>query len=221
MKRGLWVPLSLLVAFVGWTILVSFVDVQPMGPMESSVGFATINEYVHLLTDVHMSLYVITDWLSIIPLVFVFGFGFFGFFQLIRRKRLLKVDTDILVLGGFYIVVMITYIFFEVFVINYRPVLIEGVLEASYPSSTTMLVMCVIPTVVMQFKTRIKQKLIRKVINFLLISFMIFMVICRLISGVHWFTDIIGGILLSSSLVMFYYVANNLFSKKLDKSNFR
>ena len=172
-------------------------------------------------TDVHMSLYVITDWLSIIPLVFVFGFGLFGFLQLIIRKSLLKVDTDILVLGGFYIVVMITYIFFEVFVINYRPVLIEGVLEASYPSSTTMLVMCVIPTVVMQFKTRIKQKLIRKVINFLLISFMIFMVICRLISGVHWFTDIIGGILLSSSLVMFYYVVNNLFSKKLDKSNFR
>lgn len=213
MKRGLWVPISLMFTFVGWTILVSFVDVQAIGPKSSSVGFATINDFVHNLSGVNMSLYIITDWLSIIPLVFVFAFGISGFVQLVRRKSLFKVDTDILVLGGFFIVVMIAYLFFEMFVINYRPVLIEGILEVSYPSSTTMLVMCVIPTVVMQFKARIKHKNIRNLIIFLLVAFMIFMVICRLISGVHWFTDIIGGILLSSSLVMFYYVVNNLFSK--------
>ena len=213
MKRRIWVPISLLIAFVGWTALVSFVDVQAIGPKGSSVGFATINEFVHNLTGVNMSLYVITDWLSIIPLVLVFAFGIFGFVQLIRRKSLLKVDADILVLGGFYIVVMIAYVFFEMFVVNYRPVLINGFLEVSYPSSTTMLVMCVIPTVVMQFRDRIKNIQIRKAINFLLIAFMIFMVVCRLVSGVHWLTDIIGAALLSSSLVMFYYVANKLFSK--------
>ena len=119
-----------------------------------------------------------------------------------------KVDYDILILGGFYIIVFTTYILFEVFAINYRPVLINGYLEASYPSSTTLLVMCVMPTAIIQMNKRIHNEKVRKVVKYAILVFTSLMVIGRLISGVHWFTDIIGGVLLSTSLVMFYNSIN-------------
>lgn len=126
-----------------------------------------------------------------------------------QRKNLFKVDFSILTLGGFYIIVMAAYIFFEMFVVNYRPILINGILEASYPSSTTMLVMCVMPTAIMQFNARIKNSGFKKCVNILITTFIAFMVIARLLSGVHWFSDIIGGALLSGGLVMIYYAIVN------------
>ena len=151
-----------------------------------------------------MSLYAITDWLGLVPLAFVMGFALLGLVQWIKRKYLLKVDYSILVLGGFYIVVMAVYVLFEVFVVNYRPVLIGGILEASYPSSTTTLVMCVMPTAIMQFNARIKNNILKRFVASAITVFVVFMVIGRLLSGVHWFTDIIGGALLSAGLVMMY-----------------
>ena len=161
-----------------------------------------------------MSLYTITDWLGLVPICFIMGFGILGLCQWIKRKNLFKVDLSILALGGFYIVVMALYIFFEMFVVNYRPILINGNLEASYPSSTTMLVVCVMPTAIMQFNVRIKNGGFKKCVNILIVAFIAFMVIGRLVSGVHWFSDIIGGALLSSSLVMIYYSVSNVANHK-------
>ena len=200
----------MLSAFLLWTTAIQFVDVKTIGPQESSVGFATVNRFVHNLTGVNMSLYTITDWLSLVPLTFVMGFASLGLIQWIKRKNLLKVDHSILVLGGFYIVVMAVYVLFEILVVNYRPVLINGHPEASYPSSTTVLVMCVMPTAVMQFNARIKNIVLKRCVASVIIAFMVFMVIGRLISGVHWFTDIIGGALLSSGLVLMYRVIISL-----------
>ena len=154
-----------------------------------------------------MLLYTITDWLGLVPIALGLGFALLGLVQWIKRKHLLKVDRSILVLGGFYILVMAAYLFFESFVINYRPVLIEEILEASYPSSTTMLVMCVMPTAVMQFRRRIKNAVLWQWVSLVMTAFTVFMVVGRLISGVHWLTDIIGGILMSAGLVMMYDAA--------------
>ena len=203
-QREFRFAICLLIAFLLWTAAIQFIDVQPFGPQDSSVGFATVNKFVHNLTGVHMPLYTLTDWLSLLPLGIIIGFAFLGLIQWIKRKCLLMVDHSILALGLFYIVVMATYVLFEVLVINYRPVLIDGVWEASYPSSTTMLVICVMPTAIMQFQVRIKNFILRRCICSAIIAFMVFMVIGRLISGVHWFTDIIGGVLLSTGLVLMY-----------------
>ena len=208
-----FVGVSLLAAFVLWTVFVCFIDVRAIGPRESSVGFATLNGYVHNLTGVNMYLYVITDWLGLVPIGLAFGFAVLGLVQWIKRKSLLKVDRSILALGGFYIVVMAVYILFEIVVINYRPTLINGYLEASYPSSTTMLVMCVMPTAMMQFCTRIKNDLFRRCVMFTITVFIAFMVIGRLVSGVHWITDIIGGALLSTAIVLMYYSIGNIIAK--------
>ena len=203
-QRNFCIATCMLFAFFLWTATIQFIDVQTIGPQGSSVGFATLNGFVHNLTGVHMSLYAITDWLGLVPLAFVMGFALLGLVQWIKRKYFLKVDYSILVLGGFYIVVMAVYVLFEVFVVNYRPVLIGGILEASYPSSTTMLVMCVMPTAVMQFNARIKNNILKRFVASAITAFVVFMVIGRLLSGVHWFTDIIGGALLSAGLVLMY-----------------
>ena len=203
-QRNFRIATCMLLAFLLWTVAIQFVDVETIGPQKSSVGFATINQLVHNLTGVHMSLYTITDWLGLVPLVFVMGFALLGLIQCIKRKHLLKVDYNILILGIFYIIVMAVYVLFEMLVVNYRPVLINGCLEASYPSSTTMLVMCVMPTAIMQFNARIKNIVLKRFIASAIITFIVFMVIGRLVSGVHWFTDIIGGALLSTGLVLIY-----------------
>ncbi len=203
-RKNFITSVCLLAAFVMWTAAICFVDVRAIGPKGSYVGFAVINGFVHTLTGVHFSLYNITDWLGLVPIFVCMGFGILGLVQWVKRKSIGKVDYDILVLGGFYIVTIAVYLFFESVVINYRPVLINGFLEASYPSSTTILVMCVMPTAMMQLESRIKNKVLGNVIDVTIIAFTAFMVIGRLISGVHWFTDIVGGALLSAGLVMLY-----------------
>ena len=209
-KKSFLVAVCLLVVFIFWTVAVSFVDVKAIGPKESTVGFATVNEFFHKLTGVNFIIYTITDWLGLIPVFVCIGFGLLGLTQWIKRKKLLKVDYSIRVLGGFYITVMAAYLFFEEFVINYRPVLINGYLEASYPSSTTLLVMCVMPTTIMQLNSRIKRVMVRRAVTAFVIAFIAFMVIGRLISGVHWLTDIVGGAILSAGLVMMYRSINSL-----------
>ena len=121
------VAAGLLALFILYTVAIMFVDVQPIGPQGSSVGFAEVNQYFHTLFGVNMLLYSITDWLSIAVLFIMFGFAMVGLVQLIKRKSLFRVDSSILVLGGFYVLVFLAYLFFEFFVVNYRPVLIEGV----------------------------------------------------------------------------------------------
>ena len=209
-KKNFGIAAILLGAFVLWTVAVRLVDVQPIGPQGSGVGFATVNSWVHNLTGVHMSLYTVTDWLGLVPIGVAMGFALLGLIQWIKRKHLSQVDFSILVLGGFYLLVMAAYVLFEVFVINYRPVLINGCLEASYPSSTTMLVLCVMPTTLMQLNARIKSQTLKRWVGFGITAFILFMVIGRLLSGVHWFTDIIGGALLSAGLVMLYYSITSL-----------
>ena len=212
-RKNFIASMCLLTAFVLWTVAICFVDVRAIGPQGSSVGFAGINGFIHNLTGVHLGLYNITDWLGLVPIFVCIGFGILGLVQWIKRESICKVDYDILVLGGFYIVTIAAYLLFESVVINYRPVLINGYLEVSYPSSTTMLVMCVMPTAVMQFSSRIKNKVLRNIIAVAIIAFIAFMVIARLISGVHWFTDIVGGALLSAGLVMMYHSLNSLKTK--------
>ena len=209
-KKMLCIGVALLAAFALWTVLVSVVDVRPIGPEGSSVGFATLNRFVHGLTGVNWFLYTITDWLGLVPIAVALGFAVLGLVQLIKRKSLLKVDHSILALGVFYIVVMAAYVFFEMVVINYRPTLINGYLEASYPSSTTMLVTCVMPTAMMQFRARIKNKAFSRCVMVAISAFIAFMAIGRLMSGVHWITDIIGGVLVSAGLVITYATVNNI-----------
>ena len=203
-KNRLYISAAFLGAFVLWTAALYFVDVQPIGPDGSLVGFGTVNGYVHSLTGVHFALYTVTDWLGLVPIAVCAVFGVMGLAQLVKRKSLQKVDRDIIVMGIYYVAVIALYLLFEAVKVNCRPVLINGVLEASYPSSTTMLVMCVMPTAAMQAKKRIKNSMFKKCAVAAAYAFTVFMVTARFVSGVHWFSDIVGGVLLSAGMVMLY-----------------
>ena len=202
-KKWCW-TVGLTLAFTVWTILVCYVDVASIGPNGSAVGFATLNGWFHRLTGVHMSLYTLTDWLGLVPVAVCLGFALFGLCQWVHRRTIHKVDGDILLLGGFYLVTIAAYRLFESVVINYRPVLIDGYLEASYPSSTTLLTLCVISTTWWQLCHRMRCGAFRFAVLSILVLFTAFMVVGRLISGVHWLTDIVGGVLLSGALVSLY-----------------
>jgi undecaprenyl-diphosphatase len=180
------------------------IDVQPVGQNGTEIGFAVFNVGFHEMTGVNMTLYTITDWLGLVPIFICMIFGGVGFIQLIKRKSLFKVDKDIIILGIYYIIVIMAYLIFEMIPINYRPIPIEGVMEASYPSSTTLLVLSVMPTLVEQAGRRLSDDPIKKLITIFVVLFSLFMVIGRLISGVHWFTDIVGSVLLSIGLYYLY-----------------
>ncbi len=202
--------------FIMWTLAVVSVDVKPVGVNGTSVGFATLNTWFHNLTGVNMTLYNITDWAGLVPIFICMFFGLVGLVQLIKRKSLLKVDLDIIALGIYYIIVISSYIIFEMIPINYRPILINGFLECSYPSSTTLLVLSVMPTVIFQSNKRLQNPKIKKTTMFITIVFSLFMVIGRLVSGVHWLTDIIGSCFLSAGLFYIYkavVLLNKIWSK--------
>ena len=190
--------------FIVWTFAVVSVDVKPVGVNGTSVGFATLNLWFHNLTKVNMTLYNITDWAGLVPVFICMVFGMLGLFQLIKRRSLLKVDFDIIVLGVYYVIVILGYLVFEMIPINYRPILINGFMQISYPSSTTLLVLSVMPTVVFQCNKRLQSQKTKKLIELITVVFSLFMVVGRLASGVHWLTDIIGSCFLSAGLFYIY-----------------
>ena len=204
----------LLALFLLWTVAVKTVDVKQAGETATLVGFATLNSRFHSLTGVHMWIYELTDLLSVIPLGVCALFGLLGALQLIRRRSLREVDRDILLLGIYYVVVIGAFFLFEVFPVNFRPIFIEGKLEASYPSSTTLLVLSVMPTLPFQIDRRCGKAGLKWAVRILTALFSAFMVIGRLVCGVHWLTDIVGGLILSVGLFLLYMAAVRCFGEE-------
>lgn len=203
-KRTLLAGILLIAVFALWTLAVMTFDVRPLGVEGTAIGFSHVNLSFHSLTGVNMTLYSVTDWLGLVPVAVGMCFGMTGLVQLIKRRSLFRVDADILLLGAYYIIVTACYLLFEMIPINYRPVLINGFREASYPSSTTLLVLGVMSTLSFQIKRRLKNVTAGKIISAASVLFSLLMVFGRLISGVHWLTDIAGSVIISAGLYLTY-----------------
>ena len=204
LTKNFCITALLLVLFFVWTALVCTVDLQPIGPEGSVVGLAAMNGWFHDLTGEHLGGYKVSNVLGLIPFAAVACFAAVGGLQLLQRRSLFKVDSDIIALGALYLLVLGCYAVFELVVINYRPMLIDGELEASYPSSHTMLALTVLPTAASQVKKRLKNKTLARVLALVLIAVALCILSLRVGSGVHWLSDIIGGVLLSGALVFAY-----------------
>ena len=194
---------ALLAAALLFTLLVKVVDVQAIGPQETSVGFAKINKAFADAVGTNMLLYKLTQLLGYAALAVVAFFGFGGMMQLVKRKSLLKVDRELLGAGVLYVVVLALYVAFEKIIVNYRPVIMPGETapEASFPSSHTLLACVVFGSAVILVDTYVRKHKARKRVRAIFVILIIVMVVGRLFSGVHWITDIVAGLLFSGSLL--------------------
>ena len=187
-------------------VLVCFVDVQAIGPEGTRIGLSHLNRFVFELFGVNMLWYEVTDWLGLAAIGTAFLFAAAGLIQWIRRKDIRKVDKEILSLGGLYFIVIGLYVLFELAVVNYRPILMPGSThpEASFPSSHTMLVCVIMGSALLLLGKYVNGKILRKVLQAICAATIGVTVLGRLISGVHWFTDIVGGVLISIMLLNLY-----------------
>ena len=187
-------------------VLIRFVDVAAIGPQETSVGLSKLNRFVFELFGVNIIWYNVTEWLGVAAILTAFGFMIYGLIQFIKRKSLFKVDKKILLLGGLYAAAIGIYVLFENMIVNYRPIIMPcGVSpEASFPSSHTMIVCVIMGSAMILIGQYIKRKPWRKVLLLSSAVVIATTAVGRLISGVHWFTDILGGILISVTLLSLY-----------------
>lgn len=205
-KKNILISVILTIVSIVYTLLVKNVDIKAIGPNNSSVGFGSINGFFKDLIGSHMAIYKISELLGLILLLLVAIYGCIGLYQLIKRKSLFKVDKEIIKLGCFYALMLVVYIVFEKVFINYRPVLMDGELEFSYPSSHTMLALCVGLSSLIVSKRYFNKKYI-KTINLITVILMCLVLLTRIISGVHWFSDILGGVIISFTLLSYFQLA--------------
>ena len=199
-KKNIIICILLVLVSIIYTLLVKYVDVSLVGPNSIMVGFSSLNSFVFNLIGNNMTLYKITEILGIIPILIALMYSVIGLIQVIDRKSL-KVDKELIALGILYVVVILIYVFFEKCIINYRPILIDGIKEASYPSSHTLLSICICGSALLINKYLFNNKRIYRYINIVSIISMVLIVLGRLLSGVHWASDIIGSIIISITLL--------------------
>ena len=209
-KKEMYWTIGAWAAFAVFTVVVLTVDVQAIGPEGSRVGLAGLNGGFQAF-GYRQSWYKLSELLGLVSLAVAGGFALLGGWQLIKGRRLRAVDKDIWLMGGFYALVMFFYVLFDKVVVNYRPVLEDGELEASYPSSHTMLAICVLFTATLQFRYRLKKwPKLQFCATLACWIVMVETVISRMLSGIHWLTDIMGGILLSTALISLYCLAERV-----------
>lgn len=207
-KEKLILPGILTIISVIYTLLVKCVDVKNIGPNNSKVGFAALNKGFKNFIGHNMTIYKISDIVGYLLLLLVVMFAILGLRQLIKRKSIKKVDKEILLLGGLYVLMLVVYVIFEKCIINYRPILIDNVLEASYPSSHTVLSLCVGISALLVSKKYINSKYVGN-FNKIVIALMSMTLLFRIMSGAHWISDIIGGIIISATLLSYFYTFYN------------
>lgn len=195
----------LLLCFIVFTILVKTIDVQPIGPEGAAVGFAVLNSWVRGAIGVHLWWYELTEYLGLLSIAAALGFAVLGLIQLFKRRDIRKVDREFLWLGAFYAATAGIYALFEKVAINCRPVILDEGLEASYPSTHTMLTIFVMSTAILQLERLLREKkTLRRWAVGICAVLMAATVVGRVIAGVHWATDIVGGILIAAGLLELY-----------------
>ncbi|MCR4721886.1 MAG: phosphatase PAP2 family protein [Lachnospiraceae bacterium] len=214
-KKMTYCGIGLMAAAVLFTVLVAAVDVKPIGPLDSSVGLAGLNSAFADAFGVNKVLYGISEFGGYIAILVAVGFAVIGVIELIGRKSLFKVDFCLVSMGMLYVVVGILYVVFDKFAINFRPVLeADGTLESSFPSSHTLLAVCIFIPGIFAVGRIVKEKTIAFIITLCMSFFAVLVVISRLFSGVHWLSDMIGGGLFGAALVCVYLGANLMYENK-------
>ena len=201
MKKKLSLSVLFFALFLALIAVVTTVDVAAIGPEGTKIGLSHLNQAVHEALGENMGfLYSFTKYLGYLAILLAVCVLGVCAVQLIYRKSLQKVDKALLGLAVLYVAVGVLYVLFEKVIINYRPMIMPG--EASFPSTHTMLFCTVLGSAAMvsgrYLNDERKALLVKVACGVLLILGVAF----RLGSGVHWLTDICGGVLISSALLL-------------------
>lgn len=188
--------------------LVKTVDVKAIGPKNSSVGFSTINKAFADLVGSNMTIYKLTEIFGLLVFIIVGVYGIIGIYQLFKRKSLFKVDREIIGLGVLYVLMIGIYLLFDKIAINYRPIIIDGELEPSFPSSHTLLAICTCVSSLMVYKKYVPAKF-QNLVMFTTVLLLTLVFLGRTLSGVHWISDILGGVIFSLTLLTYFYTIIN------------
>ncbi|MCR5097535.1 MAG: phosphatase PAP2 family protein [Lachnospiraceae bacterium] len=196
------------VLFILLIILLKTVDVAAVGPEGTSVGLSHLNVSFHEMFPLNMTFYKLTEMLGYLALLVAAAFAMMGLSQRLRSKQAGGADHEFYILAGLYVAMGILYVLFEKVIINYRPEILPGEtgVEASFPSSHTMLACVVFGSAYTMLKIYMEKSTKRLILQIVLDVLIFLTVFGRLICGVHWFTDIVGGVLISIALVRMFNV---------------
>ena len=197
---------GLLLLFIVWTIVIKFVDTAPIGPNESIVGLSHINGPFHEMFGYQELICRVSEIGGYAGLALAGVLALSGLVQLIKCRKFSLVDKKLIALGVIYVLVLFLYVLFDKVAINYRPIIMPGEteLEPSYPSTHTMLAIAIYGTAPILIHDYIRNDTLSGALIVACWMLMVITVIARLFAGVHWLTDIVGGILLASCLVLLY-----------------
>ena len=202
-KALIVIAVLFLLLFAGFTYLVMTYDVANVGFEGTPIGFSTVNTRFHRDFSYNEKCFVVTEYLGYICLAMAFANAVIAFLDFVKVKgRIGKMQRRYVITMFFYAVVVALYVLFMFVTINYRP----NEAESSYPSSHTMLALCVMSSEIAMLHYSAKRLRFWAII-FQILCFvcMVAMVVLRLLSGVHWLTDIVGSGLLSLGLVSLYF----------------
>lgn len=215
-KKSLIQFVAVTLIAVVFTVLVKIVDVGFVSSTGSLVGFSSVNIPFSQKFGFNPIFYKVSEVLGYLVFLVIAVFAFIGFYQLIKRKSLMKVDKDLYALAITYVFTFALYIFFDkVLVINLRPIIMAGesIAEPSFPSSHTLLAVSVLGTAMSECG-KIRKKSFRVSLVIVLAILMGATVLSRLFSGVHWVTDIIAGILWGEVMMTLYQLFSTLLAKE-------
>ncbi len=215
-RRGYLISCVLFVLFVVFTVLISAVGVgkTPVKVVgadgviqpgeEISVGFSGLNTAASDALGYSGTWYKLSKYLGYVCILAAGALCLWAVWQAISRHGIAQMDRDLSCFCLLMIAMLIFYALFEVLKLNYRPVMLEGKLDASYPSTHTLVALCGAGGAAI-FVSRLKIRRELRLAGIGILGLAAFLtVLCRLLSGVHWVTDILGGVLLSAALVQLY-----------------
>lgn len=147
---------------------------------------------------------LISDIILLASFAILGVFVVLGLYQLITRKSLLKVDHRLLWMILPLVLIAITYVVFDKFlVLNIRP---NGSGEASFPSTHVMVVSTIFLIIALNLPYYIKSKTAWIIIDIAMLLLIVLVCVGRVLSEMHWLSDVLGGLAFAIIFAVIYYL---------------
>ena len=210
-RKDLILAAVLLALFLLFTVVVSTVNVASVpvkvvaadgswtAGEEIRIGLSGVNVPVSDQLGYRAGAYKVSKYLGYLSILTAVAFVAWFICEAVKRRSAAKADRRLIALMILFALTAAAYLLFEVLKLNYRPVVLDEGLEASYPSTHTLLAVAVMGGAARTLTALRKGPSRLCACALCLIGAVI--VICRCLAGVHWLTDILGGLLLGAALL--------------------